>query len=141
MNIATEKKALIKQFNELEDAALIHAIKNLINPKEPGKNSQSDSKHSLSYAREIIEINKRAYVLNFPLRCLLEKEDDHYVVKNESLDIYTVGKTIEAVEKNFDEEFDYLYQRLNSLEDKNLSDRFIEIKKFINYFVKEVKAW
>jgi hypothetical protein len=73
MNIATEKKALIKQFNELQDVALIEAIKSLLMPKEQEKtNSQSEAKHSLSYSPEIIEGKNRKYVLNYPLRSLFE---------------------------------------------------------------------
>jgi len=74
MNIATEKKALIKQFNEVQDVALLHAIRNLLKPNTQGKtDAQTDATHSLAYAPETIEINKRKYVLNYPLRCLFEK--------------------------------------------------------------------
>jgi len=52
-----------------------------------------------------------------------------------------VSKTGDEAEKDFNEEFDYLFQRLNSLDDKSLSDRFISIKQLINYFVKDVTAW
>jgi len=57
------------------------------------------------------------------------------------LDIYAAGESEADAEKDFAEEFDYLYQRLNSLEDSNLSDRFIAIKNFVKYFVKDVAAW
>jgi len=140
MNIAIEKKALIKQFNEVQDEGLIETIKELLTPQKQNKNIRA-SKHALSYAPELIEINNRKYTLNYPLRCLFEKEEDHFVIKNELLDIYAVGKTGDEAEKDFNEEFDYLYQRLNSLPDENLSDRFTSIKRFINYYVKDITTW
>src|ERR1035438_3311703 len=111
MNIATERKALIRQVNEVEDLALIQAIKSLLMPKEPGKiNNKPVIKHALSYAPEEIAINNRKYILNYPLRCLFEKEEVHYVIKNELLDIYAVGDDEAEAEKDFSEEFDYRYR-------------------------------
>ncbi len=97
--------------------------------------------HSISYTPDFIIANNRKYIFNSSPVSLLQKEKDHYIIKNDLLDIYAVGETEAEAENDFAEEFDYLYQRLNSLSDTNLSDRFIAIKNFINYFVKDVAAW
>ena len=94
--------------------------------------------HSFSYAPETINVHNRNYQLNFPLRCLFEKEDDHFNIQNELLDIYATGKTMDEAEHDFNEEFDYLYQRLNSLDEKKLTVRLNIIKAFINRYVKQV---
>jgi hypothetical protein len=98
----------------------------------------STAKHSLSYSPEIININKKQYILNYPLRCLFEKEDGYYVINNEQLDIIGTGLTQDDAEQNFNEEFDYLYNRLNSLEDNQLNIRLLRIKTVLNSFVKQV---
>ena len=98
----------------------------------------STAKHSLSYSPEIININNKQYVLNFPLRCLFEKEDDYYVINNEQLDIIGTGLTQDDAEHNFNEEFDFLYYRLNSLQDNQLNKRLLRIKHVLNSFVKQV---
>ena len=98
----------------------------------------SNSKHSLSYSPEIINVNSKQFILNFPLRCLFEKEDNYYIINNEQLDIIGTGITQDEAEVNFNEEFDYLFLKLNSLEENQLSKRLIRIKSVINSFVKEV---
>lgn len=98
----------------------------------------STAKHSLSYSPEVININKKQYILRFPLRCLFAKEDDYYVINNEQLDIIGTGLTQDDTEQNFNEEFDYLYNRLNSLEDNQLNKRLLRIKHVLNSFVKQV---
>ena len=94
--------------------------------------------HSLSYSPSVIAIDDRRYVLNYPLRCLFEKEEDHYIIKNESLDIYAVGKTVDDVETDFNEEFDNLYKTLTSLSESQLTTRMNDIKKFMNLYVNHV---
>ena len=98
----------------------------------------STNSHSLSYSPEIININNKQYILNFPLRCLFAKEDEYYVINNEQLDIIGTGLTQDNAEQNFNEEFDYLFNRLNSLENNQLNNRLVRIKNALNSFVKEV---
>lgn len=98
----------------------------------------STAQHSLSYSPEVINVNRKQYLLNFPLRCLFAKEDDYYVINNEQLDIIGTGETRDEAEQNFNEEFDYLYNRLNSLKDSQLNKRLLRIKSVLNSFVKEV---
>jgi hypothetical protein len=95
--------------------------------------------HSLSYSPEIINVNNKQYILHHPLRCLFEKIENYYLIENEILDLIGTGETQDEAEINFNEEFDFLYQRLNNLNDNELSEKFVRIKNFINSFVKEVK--
>jgi hypothetical protein len=95
--------------------------------------------YSLSYSPETVSVNNKKYVLNYPLRCLFEKEDGYYVIRNEQLDIIGTGESREGAETNFSEEFDYLYTRLNSLEENQLSSRLVCIRQMLNNFVREVK--
>ncbi len=95
-------------------------------------------KHSLSYSPEIINVNNRQYILQFPLRCLFEKEDDFYTIENELLDVIGTGLTQDEAEQNFNEEFDFLYHRLNQLTDEQLTKRLIRIKITLNSYIKEV---
>ncbi|WP_106794747.1 hypothetical protein [Aquimarina sp. Aq78] len=94
--------------------------------------------NSLSYSPDIINVNNKQYIFNYPLRCLFEKEDDYYLINNELLDIVGTGMTQDEAEENFNEEFDYLFNRLNSLSEDKLSKHLNRIKGFINSYVKEV---
>jgi hypothetical protein len=98
----------------------------------------SEKSHTIAYSPEIINVNEKQYILNFPLHCSFNKEDDFYVIKNELLDITATGITNDDVEINFNEEFDFLFTRLNELDNTKLSTRMQNIKFAINLFVKEV---
>jgi hypothetical protein len=95
--------------------------------------------YSLAYAPRAISVNSNTYMLSYPLRCLFEKEDGYYVITSEQLDIIGTGLSKEEAEANFNEEFDYLYRRLNSLDENQLSDRMLRIKTTLNNFVKAVQ--
>lgn len=94
---------------------------------------------SLDYAPDVIVAGKTVYNLTHPLRCLFEKEDDYYVIKAEMIDIIGTGETEDEAEKNFAEEFDFIYKRYNELPENKLSERIKIIKIFLNYLVKSVE--
>jgi hypothetical protein len=142
---SSTKKSLIIEVKEVKkEKSEEKAFARIKVTKRGGKTTNrieeviSTTHHSLSYSPKIININKKQYILNFPLRCLFEKEDDYYVINNEQLDIIGTGSTQDYAEQNFNEEFDYLYNRLNSLEDNQLNKRLLRIKHVLNSFVKEV---
>lgn len=95
---------------------------------------------TLAYSPEVIVYEDKIYNLHFPLRSLFEKEDNFYVIKNELLDIIGTGLTEDDAEKNFAEEFDYIYTRLNELSDEGLTTRVQNIKRILNSFVKSVEV-
>ena len=90
------------------------------------------------YAPARIRVNGKEYIFNYPLQCLLENEDGCFVINSEQLDIIGTGLTQAEAQTNFNEEFDYLYSRLNSLEDEQISGRMLGIKSVLNDFVREV---
>jgi len=95
---------------------------------------------TLSYSPDIIVHNNVSFILNFPLRCSLEKENNYFIIQSELLDIVGTGETEDDAEANFAEEFSYIYYRYNDLEDSKLSDRILNIKRILNYLLKEVEG-
>ena len=139
------KKSLLVEVKEVKDNKLEEkAFARIKVTKKGGKTRNSieeiisNAKHSLSYSPEIINVNQKQYIFSFPLRCLFAKEEGYYVINNEQLDLIGTGETQDEAEQNFNEEFDYLYNRLNSLKDIQLNKRLLRIKSVLNSFVKEV---
>ena len=95
--------------------------------------------NSLAFAPEMIEVEGKKYHLNFPLRCLLDKEDDFHIVKCEMLDLIGTGKTEADAKESFAQEFGYIFQRYNELDDDRLAPRLRTIKTFLNLTVKSVE--
>ena len=89
----------------------------------------------------VFNLQTKQYIFNFPIHCSFVKEEDYYLIKNELIDITATGLTSDEVEQNFNEEFDYLYTRLNELDNSKLSIRLQNIKLAINLFIKEVNCW
>ncbi|WJJ96531.1 hypothetical protein [Algibacter luteus] len=142
---ASTKKSLIVDVKEIKEDVLEEKAFARIKVTRKGSKTRnsieeviSTAQHSLSYSPEVINVNRKQYILNFPLRCLFAKEDDYYIINNEQLDIIGTGETQAEAEQNFNEEFDYLYNRLNSLKDSQLNKRLLRIKSVLNSFVKEV---
>jgi hypothetical protein len=82
-----------------------------------------------SYNLKTITTKNKRYELNFDLLCIFEKEDDYFVIKNDMLDLIGTGLTEIAAKESFCQEFDFIYQRYNQLEDNKLSNRILNIKK------------
>jgi hypothetical protein len=99
-------------------------------------NYYSNSKFSLEYAPSYIVFGQTRYDLKYPLRCMFEKEDGYHVIKSEALGIIGTGLTEDEAEKSFAEEFDYIFRRFNSLDDKSLTKRNKLIKDTLNQLVK-----
>ncbi len=142
---ASTKKSLIVDVKEIKEEKIEEkAFARIKVTKKGGKTRNSieevisTAQHSLSYSPEVINVNGKQYILNFPLRCLFAKDDDYYIISNEQLDLIGTGETQDEAEQNFNEEFDYLYDRLNSLKDNQLNKRLLRIKSVLNSFVKEV---
>ena len=138
------RKSLLTKVVELVEEKVEHsAIARVIVTTKGKKSSNkiqeliSEQSHTIAYSPEIINVNQKQYILNFPLHCSFNKEDDFYVIKNELIDITATGLTVEEVEKDFNEEFDFLFTRLNELDNNKLSKRMQNIKLAINLFVKE----
>jgi hypothetical protein len=127
--------------NEKTEHTAIARVKVTTNGKTSKNKIQeiiSEKSHTIAYSPDVININDKQYFFNFPIHCSFEKEEDYYIIKNELIDITATGMTIDEVEQNFNEEFDYLYIRLNELDNSKLSKRLQNIKLAINLFIKEV---
>jgi hypothetical protein len=96
-------------------------------------------KHSLPYSPTEISVGSKTYMLSHPLRCSFGKEDNYFIVTSEQLDIIGTGLSRTEAEESFNEEFDYLFWRLNSLEDSQLSGRLRLIKLALNGLVNAVQ--
>lgn len=99
-----------------------------------------DAKHAEpGFAIDIISFENRTYILAFPLRCKLEKEDDYFLIESEMLDIVGTGKTIDDAEKSLSEEFHFVYTRYNELANNKLNDRIKRIKTMLNTLVLKIE--
>lgn len=94
---------------------------------------------SLEYAPKVIVSKLNTYVLKYPLRCLFEKEDDFFVIQSEMLSIIGTGLTRDEAEESFSEEFDFIFQRFNSLDDEALTNHNKLIKLIFNQIVDKVE--
>jgi hypothetical protein len=141
------KKELISEVKETEEieAESNEAVGKIKITKRDGKiyrqilNTYSGKNFSLEYAPDIIVAGKVKYVLKYPLRCLFEKEDDFYIIQSEMLGIIGTGLTEDEAEYSFAEEFDFMYQRLNSLKATALTNHNILIKDIITQIVVKVE--
>ena len=95
--------------------------------------------YSIEYAPTIIVSGDNKYILQHPLRCLFEKEADYYVIHSEMLDIIASGNSKEQAEGVFGDEFEYVYEKLNSLADSQLTKHNQLIKSMINKLVKKIE--
>jgi len=141
------KKDLIGEIKEVDDAvAETDEAVGKIKISKRGErtyrkiiNTYSGTKFSLEYAPEVIVIGTRKYLLKYPLRCLFAKEDDFYVIQSEMLGIIGTGMTEDEAEESFSEEFDYMYQRLGSLDANALTNHNLLIKNIITQIVEKVE--
>jgi len=99
----------------------------------------SKSKFSLEYAPEIIIAGESKYILKYPLRCLFEKEDGFFIIQSEMLCIIGTGLTEDEAEKAIAEEFDFVYKRFNSLDNKSLTNHNQLIKNILNQIVEKIE--
>ena len=102
-------------------------------------NSYSNKNYSLEYAPVLIVFENIKYILKYPLRCLFEKEDEYYVIQSEILDLIGTGLTVDEAELSFSEEFNYIFNKLNSLNDNQLTEHNKRIKLILNSYIKEIE--
>ena len=136
------KTQIISEPHTTSQKIKVAKIRETTNQKGRIKNqiidSYDGSSISMSYAPTEIDFNDRKYILNFPLRCLFEKEEDYFIIQSEMLDIIGTGETKEDAELAFKQEFDYIFTEYNSLSDEKLSKRLVKIKNLLNNIVKQV---
>jgi hypothetical protein len=124
---------------EYEAVAKIKVIKKGNKTKNSIKDVLDTKYGELAYPFEKITYGNKSYILSFPLRCKMEKEDNYYVIQFEMLDIVGTGKTIDDAVLSFSEEFHFVYERYNELPNKKLSERVNKIKILINSLVDKIE--
>jgi hypothetical protein len=103
-------------------------------------NTYSGNKFSLEYAPVVIVAGTVKYFFKYPLRCLFEKEDNYYIIQSEMLGIIGTGLTEDDAENSFAGEFDFMYNRLNSLEASTLTNHNLLIKSIITQIIEKVEV-
>ena len=102
-------------------------------------NSYSKKNYALEYAPDLIVFEITSYQLKYPLRCLFEMEDDYFVIQSEILDIIGTGLTEDEAEISFAEEFNFLFDKLNSLDNSQLTEHNQLIKLNLNNLIEKVE--
>jgi hypothetical protein len=64
--------------------------------------------------------------------------EKYFLANNNKFCIYSFGKTKEEAIVMFQEEFDFIYNRYNQLDDSLLTEKVIDIKKELNKVVKKI---
>jgi len=144
---AAAKKELIAEIkevakNEQESEEALAKIK-ILKTKKGTRNHviQTYPKdYAMEYAPVVIVCESSKYFLTKPLRCLFQSEDNYYVIQCELPDLIGTGETKDEAEEAFNVEFDYLYKKLNSLDDQQLSKHNQFIKSVINHYVEKVES-
>lgn len=95
--------------------------------------------YKIEYAPNKIIASEAIYYLRYPLRSSFTEEDGYYTIQSEMLDLIGTGLDEKEAEKSFAEEFDYMYQKLNTLSDEQLTDHNKLIKMNINNIVLNIE--
>ena len=98
-----------------------------------------DPYYSIEYAPDKIISGTIVYNLRYPLRSSFKNEGGFFIIQSEMLDIIGTGLTEKEAEESFAEEFDYIYQKLNQLEEDQLTEHNKLIKININHIVLKVE--
>jgi len=138
--LITEPKNKTEIISESTDA--VGRIKITIKKGKPRRrilNTYTDKNFSLEYAPKIIIKDMTTYFLKCPLRCLFEKENDYYIIQSELLGVIGTGLTESEAQRSFSIEFDYLYNRLQTLEDTALTKHNLFIKNVLTQYVDRIE--
>lgn len=92
---------------------------------------------NIDYAPEYIETENYYYKFKFPLNCKIDKKDQTFTLENDTIGIYSFGRSEDEAEINFNEEFDYIFKRYNEIDDKNLTEDVKFIKLYLNNLILE----
>ena len=141
------KKELITEIKEVSDtiSETDEAVGKIKISKRGGKtirriiDTYSGKKFSLEYAPDVIVTETKNYLLKYPLRCLFEKEEDYFIIQSEMLGIIGTGVVEDDAEKSFAEEFDFIFNRLNSLDDNSLTSHNRLIKNIIAQIIDRIE--
>lgn len=88
--------------------------------------------HNIILPIDRLDFDDNIYIFKYPLYCELIHESEGYILENQQLGIFANGNTIEEAKLNFAEEFDFVFDRYNTLSNDKLTDDVINIKSYLN---------
>jgi len=92
----------------------------------------------LSLKFDRINSAERIYELNSPIYFQFYQEGKGIVIENEQFDLFAAGRSLNEAKQNLNSQFDHTFQRLNALNNEQLSERLNKIKNHFNFIVKKV---
>ncbi len=87
---------------------------------------------------ELIKFQETIFVLTQSLDCIVEYEDDNYIIKNEDLDLLVWADSRKEVEEAFIFSFYSMYKNYYLEDDSNLSEEAIILKEKLKSLIKNV---
>lgn len=87
---------------------------------------------------DLIKYQDKIFILNKNLECLVEFEDDNYIIHNPELDLVVWGENRKEVEEAFNFSFYSLYVNYYLEDDSKLSDEAILLKNKLRGIIKKV---
>lgn len=142
----TVRDALISKVEPKKETAILEAGVAVIEYSTKGDKTNKkiisdikDENSMLSYVVDELRVNNKLYTFNIPLVFQVEKEKDYFLTSSIAFGIHGAGDTLEEAKECLADEFDYLYNRLSSLGDNEITPRLQSIKKLYNLYIKSVK--
>jgi len=86
-----------------------------------------------------ISVLSKTYEFKFPVLFQIYSEGKGTIIENEQLDIFASGKTVSDAKIDLYSQFDNSYNRLNELQDEQLSPKLLQVKQNLNFIIKIVK--
>lgn len=139
--LAPTKKELEESFenktveidNSYQTFALVELNSNK-NKKAKILNLFTEIEHPIFKFTELVYM-ETSYKFKTPIYCELIVDDGVNYLENEALQIIGSGENLEEAKLSFSESFDHIYNRYLEMDDKELNDEVIEIKRFLKFNV------
>ena len=94
---------------------------------------------TMAYETNKVETSTYIYHFHSPLISHVEIEKEGVYVKNDMLDIIGYGINTGLAYIDFADQFEYIYNRYNSLSENQLSSRLNRVKRIVNLLTDKVE--
>ncbi|WP_158825735.1 hypothetical protein [Mucilaginibacter lacusdianchii] len=98
----------------------------------------NDKEATLSLKLDRIETDNSHYIFKTPILFQLYQEGKGIIIENEQLDLYAGGRTTTEAKESLFKQFSHSYNRLNQLQDNQLSSYLLQVKQYYNLIIKSV---
>lgn len=85
-----------------------------------------------------LEANGQTFTFFDALSCIVDRNEDGFIIENEELGLVAAGDTMEELKNQFALQFAHTYKRLGKLSDDSLSKRLQRVKKRMNLMIKSI---